>query len=201
MVFSFLLTSQALYLLEHSVPSTQLSDIRQDGSGACRESTILFSQEPFGDVTERKKLRAKLQCKDFRWFLETVYPELHVPEDRPGFFGMVSGRPWRVGCCLILGLKNDPGGENPHLWGPQASTIPALWCDGALSFPFPLSIECQDWELARMGSPLSLFNKWGVMVHVEIRKSSQECFLFCQFGGSGDQTCAEVLVPIEHLSS
>lgn len=63
---------------------------------------LLFSQEPFGDVTERKKLRAKLKCKDFKWFLDTVYPELHVPEDRPGFFGMVSldrggmdvARPW-----------------------------------------------------------------------------------------------------------
>lgn len=59
---------------------------------------LLFSQEPFGDVTERRQLRAKLQCKDFKWFLETVYPELHVPEDRPGFFGMVSkAGPWWAG--------------------------------------------------------------------------------------------------------
>ncbi|KAF8358769.1 gly-11, partial [Pristionchus pacificus] len=37
---------------------------------------------PYGDVTSRIELRQRLQCKPFRWFLQTIYPSL-LPGNEP----------------------------------------------------------------------------------------------------------------------
>ncbi|XP_046550439.1 polypeptide N-acetylgalactosaminyltransferase 5-like [Haliotis rubra] len=42
------------------------------------EQTSLMRGSRFGDVTDRKKLRDSLQCHDFRWYIENIYPECRI---------------------------------------------------------------------------------------------------------------------------
>ena len=46
------------------------------------------SKTEYGDISSRLQLRKELQCKSFKWYLDTVFPELFIPGDAAGGHSM-----------------------------------------------------------------------------------------------------------------
>ncbi|VDM21756.1 unnamed protein product [Wuchereria bancrofti] len=63
-----------------------------------------------GDLTERKILRENLQCKSFRWYLETIYPESPIPID---FFSL--GQVQNMGVMECLDTAGRSAGDSPAM--------------------------------------------------------------------------------------
>ncbi|XP_007253875.3 polypeptide N-acetylgalactosaminyltransferase 16 [Astyanax mexicanus] len=67
----------------------------------------------FGSIADRLALRRKLNCNSFRWYLENVYPELRIPEQKATYSLLKQG-----GLCLeshstdSLGLADCKSGSS-----------------------------------------------------------------------------------------
>ncbi|NWW71571.1 GALT6 acetylgalactosaminyltransferase, partial [Climacteris rufus] len=55
-----------------------------------QQASQMAREKTFGDITERRRLRERLHCKNFTWYLQNVYPEMFVPDLTPTFYGAVS---------------------------------------------------------------------------------------------------------------
>ncbi|XP_003225968.2 polypeptide N-acetylgalactosaminyltransferase 4 [Anolis carolinensis] len=74
-------------------------------------------KENFGDLSERKLLRKKLQCNNFDWYLKNIFPNLHVPEDRPGWHGAIRSMGISSECLDYNSPEHNPTGAHVSLFG------------------------------------------------------------------------------------
>ncbi|XP_060930241.1 polypeptide N-acetylgalactosaminyltransferase 6 [Limanda limanda] len=72
-----------------------------------KNAETMAKENKYGDISDRLKLRNQLQCKNFTWFLNTIYPEAFVPDLTPLKFGALRNSGSQT--CLDVGENNQGG--------------------------------------------------------------------------------------------
>ncbi|KAG9330932.1 hypothetical protein JZ751_021603 [Albula glossodonta] len=84
-----------------------------------RDTVAYFIQQAEScNCTERVRLRQRLGCKHFQWFLSNIVPDLYVPQDRPG----LSGELYNVGTGYCADYKT--------VWAPGGGAMDIRPCSG-----------------------------------------------------------------------
>ncbi|XP_068183163.1 polypeptide N-acetylgalactosaminyltransferase 6 [Antennarius striatus] len=68
---------------------------------------VMAKENKYGDITDRLQLRERLKCKNFTWYLNTVYPEGFVPDLTPEVYGAIRNAGSQT--CLDVGGDNQGG--------------------------------------------------------------------------------------------
>lgn len=72
-----------------------------------KNAAVMARENKFGDITDRLNLRERLHCKNFTWYLNTIYPEAFIPDLNPEKFGAIRNSGSHT--CLDVGENNQGG--------------------------------------------------------------------------------------------
>ncbi|KAL2103949.1 hypothetical protein ACEWY4_000817 [Coilia grayii] len=71
-----------------------------------KKAAEIVRKNAYGDISERLRLKERLKCKNFTWYLNHIYPEAFVPDLNPVLYGAIKNMGSET--CLDIGQKN-PG--------------------------------------------------------------------------------------------
>ncbi|XP_040150343.1 polypeptide N-acetylgalactosaminyltransferase 3 isoform X2 [Ictidomys tridecemlineatus] len=71
------------------------------------DAAKIVKQKSFGDLSKRFEIKNRLQCKNFTWYLKTIYPEVYVPDLNPVISGYIKSVSQPL--CLDVGENNQGG--------------------------------------------------------------------------------------------
>uniref|UniRef100_A0A8C5LZ61 Polypeptide N-acetylgalactosaminyltransferase n=1 Tax=Leptobrachium leishanense TaxID=445787 RepID=A0A8C5LZ61_9ANUR len=127
-----------------------------------QQAAKMVREKNFGDLSGRLKLKEDLKCKNFTWFLDTIYPEMFIPDLSPKYFGAIKNEGTQN--CLDVG-ENNHGGKPMIMY-------PCHGMGGNQYFEYTSQRELRH----NIGKQLCLRSKYGVG-QVELGE--------CQYKGRG----------------